>query len=352
MLKLDVAKAFDSVDRERLLGLLQVRMGDCPELRCWRSLLQDSNAVLQTPWGTSLVGMTQGIKQGAVESPGLFAMVAEVCLLEAATRYQWDKEPRVLCGMPHEDVLFMDDGILWGRGVGVLERRVRQLMVVLAEYGLKLNGGKCQLLCSPYWHGPHCLHVAGEKVVASGELEVMGLPMRVGMTTSELVAPLVSRGRDRFWSLKHIFRTRSRLKGRLRTLATVVGNAVLWPLAAFPPDRAAMGMLNTQQLQLILWTMRLSRGREEGVDAFRLRALRAARAALHHAGLERWGTCWLRRWWSFAGHRARALLFEHPPLSAHLEAFRTLEWWEGQQRDPHGLRHPRRFPASPTSRGT
>ena len=35
---------------------------------------------------------------------------------------------------------------------------------------------------------------------------------------------------------------------------------------------------------------------------------------------------------------------EFPPLSAHLEAFRTLDWWRQQQRDPHGLRHPRHYP--------
>ena len=344
LLKLDVAKAFDSVDRERLLHKLRERMGDSPEFRCWRALLQDSKAVLQTPWGTSLVSMTQGIKQGAVESPAIFAMIAEVCLQDATERFQWTQQPRVFQGLLHEDVLFMDDGILWGRGVEVLQSRVRQLMVVLAEYGLRLNGGKCQLLCSPHWHGARHVQIAEETVKASADIEVMGLPMRVGMSASELVAPLIGRARDKYWSLQHIFRARSRLRGRLRTLAAVVGNSVLWPLAAFPPDKSALGLLNSQQLQLTVWTMRLAKHTDEGLDAFRLRALQAARAALHHAGLERWGTCWLRRWWSYAGHRARSLLHEHPPLSAHLEAFRTLEWWEGQQRSTHGMRHPRHFP--------
>ena len=123
MLKLDIAKAFDTVDREQLLRQLQTRMGDCSELRCWRALLQDCEAVLQSPWGASLLGMTRGIKQGAVESPALFAMVAETCLAEAAARFNWSSGPGVFPGMPHHDVLFMDDCILWSRGFRVFNKK-------------------------------------------------------------------------------------------------------------------------------------------------------------------------------------------------------------------------------------
>ena len=344
MLKLDIAKAFDTVDREQLLQKLQARMGDCSEMRCWRALLQDCEAVLQSPWGTSLLGMKRGIKQGAVESPAFFAMVAEACLEEAATRFQWGSLPEVFPGMPYHDVLFMDDCIIWSRGVQGLQHKVRQLQVVLSEFGLKLNGAKCQLLCSPFWTGPKHIMVSGERVDACQEMEAMGLPMKVNMTTSELAAPLISRARSKFWSMHHIFRSKTSLRGRLRTMATVIGNSALWPLAAFPPDRPAMGLLNTMQLQLTIWAMRVAKRKDEGWEAFRLRAYRGARAALHSSGTERWSTVWLRRWWRYAGHRSRCLLRDFPPLSAHLEAFRTLSWWEQQKRDPHGLRHPRHYP--------
>ncbi|CAE7294318.1 unnamed protein product [Symbiodinium sp. CCMP2592] len=344
LLKLDVAQAFDTVDRERLLAKLRERMGDCAMLRCWRALLQDSHAILQTPWGVSMLSMQKGIKQGAVESPALFAMIAEVCLSEAAERYEWSKQAQVFPGMPHQDVLFMDDGLLWSRGVEGLQQRVRQLMVVLFEYGLKLNGGKCQLLCSPHWHGDKHVWIAGERVEAVEELEVMGLPMKVGMTTSGLVSPLLARARDKFWSLHHIFRARTQLKGRMKSLATAIGNSVLWCVAAFPPDRAAMGLMNTMQLQLVIWTMRLAKRSDEGWDAFRLRSFRSARAALHNCGQERWSTCWLRRWWRFSGHRSRSMLRDFPPLSAQLDAFRTLDWWEAQKRSTDGITHPHHYP--------
>ena len=259
LLKLDVAKAFDSVHRERLLQRLEERMGDSSEFRCWRALLQESQALLQTPWGSSLVAMTQGIKQGGVESPGFFAMLAEVCVQEAAERYGWHREDQALQGFPHSEVLFMDDGVLWARGTAHLEKKVNQLTHVLAEYGLKLNGQKCQLLCSPYWGGSRFVHISGVKVESVETMEVMGLPMRVGMTPCELIAPLIARARSKFWSLKHLLRASTGLKGRLQTMARLVGGAVLWCLSALPPDRSAMGLLNTTQLQLTIWAMRLER---------------------------------------------------------------------------------------------
>ena len=105
-----------------------------------------------------------------------------------------------------------------------------------------------------------------------------------------------------------------------------------------------MGLLNTMQLQLTMWTMRLARRAGETMGDFRVRAFRSARAVLHACGVERWGTSWLRRWWRFSGHRARCLLRTVPPISAQLDAFRTLEWWERQNRCPTGIRHPQHFP--------
>ena len=87
--KLDIAKAFDMISREKVLKKLEERLGDTAEMRCWRGLLQQNEGILQTPWGASRVPMQRGIKQGAVESPILFALVAEACLAEASTKFNW-----------------------------------------------------------------------------------------------------------------------------------------------------------------------------------------------------------------------------------------------------------------------
>eukprot|EP00439_Symbiodinium_sp_Y106_P049270 s3773_g6.t1 len=63
-LKLDVSKAFDSVNRAQLLSRLRQRLGDTLEFRALRALLLNTEATLQSAWGTSSFEMGSGIKQG------------------------------------------------------------------------------------------------------------------------------------------------------------------------------------------------------------------------------------------------------------------------------------------------
>ena len=344
MAKLDITKAFDMVSREKVLSRLQAKLGDSAEMRCWRGLLQQNDGCLQTPWGSSMVCMQRGIKQGAVESPILFALVAEFCLAEAATRFRWRHEDVAFQGMEHHDMLYMDDCLLWGRGVEGLEIRIKQLGVVLAEFGLSLNGAKSQVYTSPFWEGPKYLTISGVRVDASDHIEIMGLRMRVGMSLCELIGPLLTRSKSKFWSQKHLFRSHTPLKGRLRLLERVAGGSAMWCLAAFPPDRSALGLINSCHVQMVTWTMQLGKQATESWELFHKRAFRCARAALCNAGLDRWGTTWIRRWWGFSGHRARGLLRPVPAVSSCLDAFRTLEWWEYEKRKKDGLQHTHHYP--------
>ncbi|CAE7541494.1 unnamed protein product [Symbiodinium sp. CCMP2456] len=337
-------KAFDSLDREQVLTKLIDRLGDTAETRCWRQLLQENVGFLQTPWGSSHVRMQQGIRQGAIESPILFALAAELCLAETARRFRWDNNKQLFEGFTMHEMLFMDDSLLWGQGTQELETRIKQLMVVLSEYGLKLNGSKCQLLTSPHWGGAKFIHVGGVKVEAVHTMEIMGLPMRVGMSMCELIGPLLSRAKSKFWAAKHVLRSHAPVKGRLQLMERLVGGAVQWCLAAFPPDRSDIGLLNSTQQLISVWAMKLGKRDSENWEGFRKRSHRAARAALHHANLERWGTSWIRKWWRYSGHRARGLLRDAPPIRAHIDSFRTLSWWTGEKRKKDGLQHTHHYP--------
>ena len=241
-------------------------------------------------------------------------------------------------------MLYMDDCLLWGRGTQGIEQRIKQFQVLLSEYGLSLNGRKCQLLVSPHWSGPTHVSISGVRVDASSHLEVMGLDMRVGMSMTELIGPLLTRARNKFWANKHLLRSNTSLRQRIHLLERTCGGAALWCVAALPPDRSALGILNACQMQLVFWAMRLGKRLGEGWENFHKRAYRSARSAIHAAGLERWGTTWLRRWWRFSGHRARGQLREAPPISSHLDGFRTLEWWQAEQRRRDGLQHARHYP--------
>ena len=307
--KLDLEKAFDSLDRAALLQRLQEALGEGAEMGCWRGLLRGTVGQLQTPWGSTEIHMRRGIKQGAVESPTMFAWIAELAMNTAVEKYGWRNGPRVFEDLPSEETLYMDDGMLWSSQPSTLQVRVSQLAAELAAYGLKLNPGKCQLYTSDRVVGDRFIRLNGTKVEAVNSLGVMGLSLRVGMSVCELAAPLASRARSKFWENKQVFRARGgSMKQRARVLQRVVGSTALWCICCLPPDAATMTMLNSVQLQLMVWMLRFARRTGESWEEFLQRAFRGARSALHSAGVERWSTLWLRRYWAFAGHRVRATL--------------------------------------------
>ncbi|CAE7577241.1 unnamed protein product [Symbiodinium sp. CCMP2592] len=334
--KMDLEKAFDSLDREMLLSRLEEKIGRGAELTCWRNLLRETTGLLQSPWGSSRVPMDRGIKQGAVESPVLFAYIAELVLSETVHKYSWRGMPPLYGDLPPEEMMFMDDGLMWNGSLPVVQTRAQQLSIEFARYGLRMNPAKCQLYVTPNVPGEHSIVLNGSKVVAAPQLEVMGLPLRVGMSMYELVSPAATRARSKFWELKHILRAKGYMKNRARVMQRVVGATALWFICCVPPDKATMTALNTTQLQLMVWLLRFAKAATESWEDFRKRAFRGARAALHSAGLERWSTLWLRRYWRYAGHRVRTVLSEHPPISCDFEHFRTLPWWNRQKALPQG----------------
>ena len=289
--------------------------------------------------------MGSGIKQGASESPQLFSFAMELALVEASTQYCWGRFERVLPELEQSDLLFMDDGILWTRECGDLQCKIEEFSRVLRNYGLALNLRKCQLYyCTPRVSRPHLIRVDGVTLEGRDEMEVMGLQFSQGQSLTQLIQPLLTRAQTKFWSIKHLLRGRAPTVARLKLFHRVVSNSALWCVSAFPPDKGALKAMNTKQALLIGWLLKLGRRADETWLSFRHRIVRSARSMMVKAGIPRWSTCWLERWWGFAGHGVRAVLRDEPPLSSILDATRTWSWWNLEKLRPTGARHPHHYP--------
>ena len=79
VLKLDIRKAFDTVSRFRLAQkVVQWADGSFPlEVRCLLRMLMSREVVLSLPWGDHAIDANVGVKQGATESPLLFAKLLD-----------------------------------------------------------------------------------------------------------------------------------------------------------------------------------------------------------------------------------------------------------------------------------
>ena len=345
VVKIDISRAFDSVNRAKLVQKLQERLGDSFELRALRALLLGTEATLQSAWGRSVFPMGSGIKQGAIESPLLFSFLMDVAMMETAEKHSWARRKKLYEHMEHEELLFMDDGFLWGCDCSEVARRLEELASTLATYGLTLNMGKCRLYCSPYCKGSNSIRVQGVLLEAEDHLEVMGVRLSVGMPVSHVIRPLLTRARTKFWSISQLLRAKSSIKSRTVLMHKVISNTALWCIAAFPPEPVALKLVNSFQFILMGWLLKLGKRADEGWIDFRRRVVRSGRQALVRSGVERWSTQWLRKWWGYAGHRVRSMLRASPPISAHVDEFRTLSWWRTQQskKQGQGILHPARF---------
>ncbi|CAE7776695.1 unnamed protein product [Symbiodinium sp. CCMP2456] len=321
--KIDIRKAFDMLHRPALLRRLKQAIGDGPTYRSWQAMLSDTSAVLQTGWGSSRLQLDRGIRQGSVESPILFAWLASLILLDVKASRGWDSRPKLFPELGCQDLLFMDDGLIWAHTAAEVSQRLQEWADELEIHGLMLNPSKCKA-----YYSPHCstclpIRVRGHLVPRVQTLEVMGVPLRVGATSSELLAPLIARGRDKFWALKHLFRARTPLTGRIKLLDKIIGGTSLWCLSALAPDASSLALLNSMQLQCVVWAMRVGKRTQEGWLQYKQRAFRGARQLVWNVLGKRWSTVWLERWWNFSGHRARGLDRDVVPNSSLIDDYRA-----------------------------
>ena len=342
-LKLDVEKAFDSLNRRVFLERLAAKTGCTQILKCWWTMFESTDAVLTTVWGESIVDMVTGIRQGSVESPQMFAAVIDWVLQDVSNAHGWCPSSGPLAGLELGEVAFVDDLIAWEGSVVKLSAKVAQLAAEMAKWGLRVNLQKCQVYASPFNRDTEKVTISGHVLESDSHLLVMGIPLRVGITAREALAPVFAKVKAKFWAQKHLFRAKVPLAGRLRLMNRVLGNTALWCASAFHPDKLALQTVNVLQSQLVVWSMRLAKKGDEDWLEFRLRCFRAARWAIQRHMGARWSTLWLHRAWAYAGHRARSGLWVPPTPSGLLDSFRSLSWWQNEQGLKQGKRHPARF---------
>ena len=144
MLKLDLARAFDTTHRVRLAEKTKTWTGeDLPfETRCMVRMLASSDVILSLPWKDVPINANTGVKQGATESPILFSRLID----EVLTSIQLQHDGEVVEGLGSDGSAYMDDVITWKGDIGSVQRFVDMLLPRLAVFGLKVNPSKSRLL--------------------------------------------------------------------------------------------------------------------------------------------------------------------------------------------------------------
>ena len=342
ILKLDFAKAFDSVRRDALLAKLFCKLGDSEEFRIWEHLMMNTDCTLLTAWAQSRFKTDVGIRQGAIESPYFFSLLVEWVIEEVSQQPSWRNSVSTYQDLKLTQAAYMDDLLIWDGDCRGLEQRYALLRDGFAKWGLRINPSKCSLYTSPKHKGAAQVHLDGVTLLPP---PVMGIPFQVGANSNDLLQPTWHRAKHKFWSIKHILCAKTSIGKRLKVLARVVGGCALWIVSPIPPEKSALQSINMVLYQCILWMLRLRKRDEEHWADFRKRGFRQAKQLVVLHLPQRWSTRWLAQWWGYMGHLARNLHSDSPGCSSILCAYRPLEWWRTQQSNSAGIRHQGRFKA-------
>ena len=343
VLRLDLKAAFDNVNRDKLLEHIFARLGDSEEFRVWELLFTSSCCTLQSPWFQSRFVTQQGIRQGAIESPFLFGLIVEWVVSSVISRFKWSNRVSTYPDFSTTQAAFMDDVYLWDGHSKQLETRANQLREEFEQWGLSINAEKSAFYVSPKHSGKPTLKIGTTTLTPQPWVEVMGLPMRVGAGSGELLQSVWQKAKNHFWSLRALLLSDTPIGERLKLMNKLVGASALWCCSALHPETSALISINRLLYQFVVYMLKLKKRADEPWSDFRVRGFRQARQLVLLHLRERWSTVWLSRFWGYQGHVVRSSQQDAPPCSAAIIYFRPVEWWRKQQQTVTGARHKGRF---------
>ena len=359
--KLDVAGAFDRVDRGKVAELLVQRLrgrGVCHELRYLLCQLRTHELYGKVPGGHTLViAPNNGIKQGAPESAEIFGLVMDAMLGELTNSKQWKALGEALPKLDVDLMFYQDDVFVLEKELGMLGRRVRVINKCLQRAGLKLATEKTKIVASAPYRGARKIKI-GEDVFeiasAAETVKVLGVSFSFQNSPSFQAQELLSRTRAAAAAHKDLLSAKGTWERKLHIMKMLVESCFTWTAGALHWSSEDLRCANLLQLHTLRRAFNLRRQSGESWVDWNSRTMRYLRAWLAANGHPRWSEKILGLQFNLHGHWARRIEhdWERDVISAALPMrallWKSTFWWREQQALSHnvGARHPCRFYAS------
>ena len=357
--KLDVAGAFDRVDRRRVADLLIRRLSGCDlgnELRYLLHQLKTHTLVGRVPGGDVItIQPNNGIKQGAPESAEIFGLVVDTLLSEVTSSSRWAALGESLPGLTIETMFYQDDIFVVDHCLSVLGRRIRIIDRCLRQAGLKLATTKTMIIAGPDYAGCRRVKIGEDEFQIADRqesLKVLGVSFSFYAPPSQQAQELLSRARSAAASHKDILTASGPWSKKIYMIKVLVESQFSWTGGALHWSQEDLREANLLQLHIVRSAFGLRRTSGENWVDWNSRT-RFCRVWLHSQNHQRWSEKILCLQHNLHGHWARRIETLDDGCSADSLPLRALKWrstlwWRNQQRLPAsiGLRHPCRFYAS------
>ena len=361
--KLDVAGAFDRVDRNKVASLLIERLQDRHldnELLYMLLQLRTHTLHGKVPGGHEInLSPDIGIKQGAPESAELFGLVVDALLTDLVDCKQWGDLGTPFPELGIELLFYQDDVFMVETNLGKLCRRLNAVDRCLGRAGLCLAKEKTKIVANDHYVGARRASLRGQDFVVAerGEcIKVLGLGFSLSVDQSEQAKEIVARTRDAAAAHSDILKAPGPWKCKISMMKTLVESQFNWIGGALYWHASDLHAMNVLQLHTCRSAFGLKRHTGETWVDWNSRTLRFLRVWLHNSQIPRWSTRVLSLQHMLHGHWARRVEVanDRPQVCPALKAlnWKSTNWWRAQQAlgDRTGARHPGRFYASNTER--
>lgn len=141
---IDYRKAFDCVNHEKLIEILQSTRVDNRDIRIIAALYWQQSAEIKVERETSeSILIKKGVRQGCILSPLLFNLYSEAIFRESLDE---NIGGVVINGRRVTNLRYADDTVIMATNATELQRMVDRLVEYSEEYGLTLNISKTKVM--------------------------------------------------------------------------------------------------------------------------------------------------------------------------------------------------------------
>ena len=173
-----------------------------------------------------------------------------------------------------------------------------------------------------------------------GTITVLEAPVAMQQEVLACLGEISRRAKAAFAVHRRMLTGAGSAKQKMIAYGRFINPAALWAVGACHPHEALLKGANSIQLMQLRQALGIPRRALESWVDWNQRSLRFARLVLAQKPELRFSSEMLKLIWRLYGHMAR-----HEDDSTALLRWRDHAWWEGQQADPQGARHPKRFNA-------
>lgn len=260
---IDYQKAFDCVNHEKLIEILQATRVDYRDIRIIAALYWQQSAEIKVERETSeSILIKKGVRQGCILSPLLFNLYSEAIFRESLDE---NIGGVVINGRRITNLRYADDTVIMATNATELQMMVDRLVENSEEYGLILNISKTKVMDLSKTKNRVALRVKGNIVEQVPNFKYLGTTVNENGDNRKEIRSRIEQARRAFTNMKKFF-TRSdlSLSLRLRMIRCYVFPILLYGCECWTLDPntekkiEAFEMYIYRRILRIPWTKRIT----------------------------------------------------------------------------------------------